>query len=154
MENKEPIKLEFGTSSRLNIPEDAYECKVLSIEEVTQHNKLHKRQEYGGLFTFEIFHGPYKGKQFQQFFTNKVTPRSKLTVLCRAIWGQEFEPEEMAQLEFVNDLRRFLLGKPLKVILLIRKSYLTDTIWYDVAFFCKSEFYDEKTAKVIIPKKK
>lgn len=154
MDEKKEIPIEKSMSTTLGVPEDAYECKLIKIEENTRQNKLSHKQEMGAQFTFEIIDGPYKGKIFSNFFTNKLTKRSKLSILCRAIWGGEFEPEEMAQINLMNDLQRFLLNKPLQVILLIRHSFLTDSIWYDVAFFCKSSFYDEKIAKVIIPKEK
>lgn len=148
----EDIPIEKSMATTLMVPEDAYECIVTEIVENTRQNKLSKRQEMGAFFTFQITDGPYKGKTFTNFFTNKLTKRSKLTVLCRAIWGDEFQPEEMAQLQVMNDLQRFLLNKPLKAVLLLRHSFLTDSLWYDVAFFLKSSFYDETVAKVIIPK--
>lgn len=147
------ISLDYGMAhGGLSLPEDAYECQITDIKEEKTINKFNKKQQLGGMFTFEIIDGPHKGKQFTQFFTNKMTKRSKLTILCRAIWGQEFEPEETGQLQKLKDLKRFLLNKPLKVVLLIRHSVLSDSIWYDVAFFLKSEFYDEKVNKVILPK--
>lgn len=146
------ISIEYGMNSgKLTVPEDAYECVITEIRQGVNVNKLSRTQQMGGWFEFQIIDGIYKGQTFTQFFTNKLTKRSKLTVLSRAIWGREFEPAEMAQIKTVNDLQRFLLNKPLKVVLLLRHSFLTDSIWYDVAFFLKSEFFDETINQVIIP---
>lgn len=139
-------------SQTLNLPEDAYECIITDIEAMIRNNKFNKSRDKGANFYFEIVEGPYRGKTFSKFFTNKLTKRSQLTVVCRAIWGDEFEPEEMAQLNTMLDFKRFLLNKPLKVIMLLRYSALTDTHWYDVAFFLKSSHYNPEIAKVILPK--
>lgn len=149
-ENITNIPIEKSLANTIGLPEDAYECKINLIEELVRANSLSKKEEAGAMFHFEIIEGPFKGKLFKQFFTAKLTKRSKLTVLCRAVWGDEFTPEEMAQLQVMSDLNKFLLEKPVKVVLLIRHSFLTDTIWYDVAFFLKSSHYDEKINKQIL----
>lgn len=150
--NPAGIPIEKGMALGLGVPEDAYECRIISIIEQIKTNNISRKQEMGAIFTFEIIDGLYTGKTFTQFFTNKLTKRSKLTNLCRGIWGDEFSPEENTQLETMLDLPRFLINKPVKVVLLTRHSYFTDTVWYDVAFFLKSEFYDEKANKLILPK--
>jgi len=150
-EKQEPIPLDHGVASRLDIPEGVYECILTNITEIAKMNKLRRTTDHGAMFTFEIIEGPYKGKIFVNFFTNKLTKRSKLTVLCRAIWGDDFQPEEIVELKMVNDLKRFLLNKPFRAVLLLRHTLLTDSFWYDVAYFIKSEHYDTSIAKTILP---
>lgn len=145
------VPLEFSMSSSLQLPEDAYECVITEIVEAEQTDVKYRRKQVGGVFHFQIMHGPFAGKTFTSFFTNKVTKKSKLSILIRAIFGRELEPEEMAQLEIVSDLNRFLLNKPLNVVLLHRISALGN-LWYDVAFFFKSEYYDERLNTTIMPK--
>lgn len=147
----EDVPVLKSMSQTLSLPEDAYECVITEIENMIRNNKFNKSRDKGANFYFEIVEGPYKGKTFSKFFTNKLTKRSSLTVVCRAVWGDEFEPEEMAQINTMWDFKRFLIGKPLKVILLLRHSALTDTYWYDVAFFLKSANYNPETAKIILP---
>lgn len=146
----EKIPVEKSENVYFMLPEDAYECKITAIEEFKKSNNISHKEDLGGMFYFEVIAGPAKGRIFKSFFTAKLTKRSKLTILCRAIWGDEFTPEEMAQISVMADFRRFLLNKPLKVILLIKRSY-SDSFYYDVAFFLKSEFYNEEINKVILP---
>lgn len=138
-------------SKMMGIPEGCYECQVVSMQEMTRMNFTSRKQELGAIFHFVISEGPYKGREFEQFFTNKLTKRSKLTVFCRGVWGDEFEPEEMAQLHVMKDFERFLIGKPVQVVILLRYSPMTETVWYDIAFFLKSLHYDAAKAKVILP---
>lgn len=145
------VPLEFSQSVTLNLPEDAYECMITDIVEAEKSDSTKYRKELGGVFHFRIMRGPFADKTFTSFFTNKVTKRSKLSVIIRAVFGRELEPEEMAQLEVVSDLKRFLLGKPLNVVLLTRVSAMGN-IWYDVAFFFKSEYFEEGLNTTIMPK--
>src|SRR3990167_4213918 len=82
----EEMRVEKGNFSIVNLPEDAYECKIIDITDQSRMSWFKKKEEFGALFTFEIIDGPYKGKTFINFFTNKLTKRSKLTVLCRGVW--------------------------------------------------------------------
>lgn len=134
------------------IPEGAYEAVVVSIEEAEKKTRFSKEPVVGASIRFQVVEGPCTGKYLYQFFSNKIGRSSNLGKMCRAIWGDYLGAEELAEINEVMDLERFILGKPIMVIVILVQSRMTGVTYYDIPFYLKSEHYDEKLSRAIKPK--
>lgn len=77
---------------KAEIPEGEYLGRLTSVEEWTQN-----AEKYGPAvrFAFEILKGDYKGQEAVSITSAKVTKKTRLGKLLRALKGSAIEPGEM-----------------------------------------------------------
>jgi len=95
------------------ITEGLYEVFVSEIKESTITSRFGTNE--GLSFFFIIRDGEFKGRRLYTFVNPKLTPKAKLTTVCKAIIGREFTAEELAVINETKDLSDVVLGRPLRV---------------------------------------
>ena len=147
--DRKPLQIiSSANSNYVLIPEGVYETNITKAVEKTQFNRFNNQDETGINVVFTIVEeGEVEGKEGTLFFTPFLTANSKLTKLVKAVMGRDFNAEELATIKDLPDLEKFLIGKPVKILVKNRTSAKGNE-YYNITDFVKSSRFGKKVKEV------
>jgi hypothetical protein len=132
------------------IEEGVWESVIVSIEERKEFNNF-KQAELDVLrISYEITEGAEKGKTAVQSYNPNISPKSNLQVLCRAVLGRDFTPEELAAINTSDDVADYIVGRPVQ-ILVKKKISKKGNPYYFLTDYVKSKYFREGEGKPVEP---
>lgn len=122
------------------IDEGVYETEIISVKEKTEMNNFKHEEQIMLSISFRIApgQGPMSDRTAVKSFSPALTPNSKLTSLCKAIWGREFTPVELASIKTSDDIVALLTGKKVQIVCM-NKTSSKGRVYYDVTNFMKTK---------------
>ena len=121
------------------IDEGVYETEIISVKEKAEMNNFTHEEQINLSTSFRIApgQGPMSDRVAVKSLSPALTPNSKLTSLCKAIWGREFTPVELASIKTSDDIAALLVGKKVQIIVK-NKTSAKGRVYYDVADYMKT----------------
>ncbi len=136
---------------RFLILEGIYEARIIDVKEtewVMKHAKI-KGMEFSFEVAYNVTDGntDFKGCIALRKCTPSISPRSFLEKIIRGALGRQFTNEELAQINIVADIRKFLLGRPIVIVVENFYSILYKDMYYNVSFFARSKYWEAEKNK-------
>lgn len=126
------------------IDEGVYNSTIVKMEEKERNNPFKNNETQIGIqIEFVVQDDPYRGQHFWKWFNpilaeGKSGKEAYLRVLCKAVMGRYFTPEELATLNTMEDVAKYILNKNVCLIVKHKASSKTGKEYANVTDFMKS----------------